>query len=328
MSNSVKILGTGSYLPEKVMTNADLEKIVDTSDEWILTRTGIRERRIAGKNETSSTLGIQAAELALSDAGVTADQIGMILVSTSTPDMIFPSTACMVQEALGARNAFCMDLSAACSGFLYALDVARQYIASESVQYALVLGAEKMSCVVDWEDRTTCILFGDGAGAAVLGKGDAGGEILNIELGSNGGLGDLLKIPAGGSAMPASGDTVANRSHSIQMAGREVFKHAVVGMADASRHVLEKAGRRADELACIVPHQANLRIISAIGKQLGVEQDRFFINLDKYGNTSAASLIIALDEARREGVIKPGDLVLLVVFGGGFTWGAGLVEWS
>lgn len=328
MTDSVRIVGTGSFLPEKVMTNADLEKIVDTNDEWIVARTGIRERRIAGDHETSSTLGIQAAELALKDAGVTADQIGMILVSTSTPDTIFPSTACVVQEAIGATNAFCMDLSAACSGYLYALDVARQYLANGAVDYALVLGAEKMSCVVDWEDRTTCILFGDGAGAAVVGRASSGGEILNIELGSNGGLGDLLKIPAGGSAMPASGETVANRSHSIQMAGREVFKHAVVGMSEAAKHVLEKAGHTADEVACIVPHQANLRIISAVGKQLGIGHDRFFINLDKYGNTSAASVIIALDEARRQGVIKSGDLVLLVVFGGGFTWGAGLVEWS
>lgn len=328
MSHEAYILGTGSYLPERVMTNADLEKMVDTTNDWIVTRTGIRERRIAGDEETASSLGIRAARKALEDAGVSADQIGLILVTTSTPDMIFPSTGCLIQEELGAKDAFCMDLSAACSGFLFGLDVARQYIASGNVDYALVIGAEKMSCILDWQDRTTCILFGDGAGAAVIGRKESGGKILNIELGSNGALGDLLKVPAGGSSQPASEETIKRRDHAIRMSGREVFKHAVVGMSEASRHVLEKAGKTADNVACIVPHQANRRIVSAIGKQLGVDESRFFINLDKYGNTSAASIIIAMDEARKEGKIKPGDLVLLVVFGGGFTWGAGLVEWS
>jgi len=328
MTHPVHILGTGSYLPDNVVTNADLEKVVDTTDEWIVARTGIRERRIAQDGQTSSTLGIEAAKRAMDDAGITADQVGMIIVSTSTPDMIFPSTACIIQEAIGAKKAFCMDVSAACAGYLFALDVARQYIATGAVDYALVIGAEKMSILMDWQDRTTCILFGDGAGAAVIGSGTTGGNILNIELGSNGGLGHLLNIPAGGSAMPASEETVANRDHSLRMSGRDVFKHAVVGMSEAARHVLEKAGRDADDLACIVPHQANFRIISAIGKNLGIDAEKFFINLDKYGNTSAASIIIALDEARREGRVNPGDLILLVAFGGGFTWGAGLVEWT
>ena len=328
MSSSVHIIGTGSHLPEKIVTNADLEKIVDTSDEWIVARTGIRERRIAGDDETSSTLGTTAALKALDDAGITADQVGMIIVATSTPDMVFPSTACLIQKSIGANNAFCLDVSAACAGYMYALDCARQYVTTGAVEYALVIGAEKMSCVMDWQDRSVCILFGDGAGAAVLGRGPQGGSILDVHLGSNGELSDLLKIPAGGSQQPASMATVEARDHSIRMSGKEVFRHAVTNMAEAARQALEASGKTADDVSCIIPHQANMRIVKAIGKQLGVDEAKFFVNLDKYGNTSAASVIIALDEARREGRIQSGDLVLMVAFGGGFTWGASLVEWT
>lgn len=329
MMKEAHILGTGSYVPERVLTNTELESLVDTNDEWIISRTGIRERRIAAEGETTSMMGLAAARRALAEAGVDGKQVGMIVVATSTPDMIFPSTACLIQEGLGAEAAFCMDLSAACSGFLFALDCARRYVQCGAVEYALVVGAEKMSMLINWEDRGTCILFGDGAGAAVVGQARPGsGQIVNLKLGSNGTLNGLLTVPAGGSARPASFETVQNHEHAVVMAGREVFKHAVHGMSEAAREVLSISGRTIDNVSCIIPHQANLRIISAIGKQLHVDDERFFVNLDKYGNTSAASVILALDEARKSGRVQVGDTVLLVVFGGGFTWGAGLLEWK
>lgn len=324
---NVGITGTGAYLPERVLTNVELESLVDTDDQWIQSRTGIQERRIAAPDEAASDMGIQAAERALEAAGLAAGEVEAIFTATSTPDMIFPSTACVIQEALGAEKAFCMDLAAACSGYLYAQYTAQQYIASGAVQNALVIGTEKMSCIVDWQDRATCILFGDGAGASVLQPVEQGRGLTATLLGANGALSDLLKVPGGGSRIPATEASVRNREHTIKMQGREVFKYAVNGMANASRSVLEQAGVSIEDVACIIPHQANARIIKAIARQLGASLDSFYINVEKYGNTSAASVIVALDEAVRAGRITKGDLVLLVVFGAGFTWGASLLEW-
>lgn len=326
MTQSAYILGTGSCVPEKVMTNAELESIVETNDDWITARTGIRERRIAADGETSSTLGTTACKKALASSGISAEQIGMIVVATSTPDMIFPSTACMIQHALGVKGCIAFDISAACAGYIYALDCARKYVESGSVDYALVVGAETMSRIMDWTDRSTCILFGDGAGAAVVGKGESGGLILDVQPGADGSLGNLLTLP--GTCSPADAEGLRSGKPCLTMAGREVFKHAVQGMSQAASKIIEDCGRSISEVDCIIPHQANMRIIQAIQKHLGVDRETFYVNLDRYGNTSAASVIIALDEALERGRVNPGSLVLFVVFGGGFTWGAGLVEWS
>lgn len=324
---TVSIVGTGAYVPERVMTNAELEQFVDTSDEWIYTRTGIRQRHIAAEDEATSDMATAAARKAMADAGIAPEDIDLIVVATCTPDMAFPSTACFVQKQLGARNASCMDVSAACSGFLYAMDVGRQFVRTGSMQTALVIGAEKMSMVMNWSDRTTCVLFGDGAGAAILQARGAPLGILTTVLGSDGSLSDLLSIPGGGSRIPISQRVVDERLHSLQMAGREVFKHAVTNMAAAAQEALRRCGAHIDDVACIIPHQANARIIQAIGQRIGAPLERFYLNVDRVGNTSAASVIMALDEAARAGRFKRGDLVLMVVFGGGFTWAASLVEW-
>lgn len=324
---TVSITATGFYVPDRVMTNADMAEIVDTSDEWIFTRTGIRERRIAAENQATSDLAAAAAQRAMESAGVSADEIDFIIVATCTPDMTFPSTACLVQKLIGAKQAACLDVSAACSGFLYAMDIARQYIACGAKQTILVIGAEKMSSVLDWNDRTTCVLFGDGAGAAILQAREAKYGLLTSVLGSDGTLNDLLMVPAGGSRQPASHDAIEQGLTCIRMAGREVFKHAVTGMTGAAREALLRCGANIEDVACIIPHQANSRIIQAVGQKLGVPMDRFFMNLERYGNTSAASVIMALDEAVRIGRVQRGDLVLLVVFGAGFTWAASLLEW-
>lgn len=326
-TRTVSIIGTGSYVPEKVLTNHDLEKIVDTSDEWIYSRTGMRERHIAADDQATSDMGTEAAKAALNDAGISAGEIDLLVVATLSPDMLFPSTACFVQEQIGARNAFCYDIGAACSGFLYALDNARNQIASGAVKTALVIGAEKMSTFIDWEDRTTCILFGDGAGAAVLRAGGEGRGIMESVMGSDGSLADLLWIPDGGSRNPVSHEMIDQRQQYLRMQGREVFKHAVVRMAEALVQTLEKNNVTLDEIKCFIPHQANIRIIDAISKRLGVA-DRMYTNVDKYANTSSAALAIALDEAVRDGTIQRGDLVALTVFGGGFTWGANVLEWG
>ncbi len=326
----VRIAGTGSYVPERVMTNADLEKIVETSDQWIQERTGIRERRIAAEDQPTSALAAEAARRALTAAGITGDQVDMIILATITPDMVFPNTACLVQDAIGAKKAVCFDLEAACSGFLYSLDVAKQFVATGKYDTVLVIGAEKLSSITDWSDRTTCVLFGDGAGAAVLQacrEGDGHGLIHSI-LQSDGSLADLLKLPAGGSRMPATSETLAQGLHFMKMDGREVFKHAVTRMCGSARQLLEETGLSVEDVALIIPHQANMRIISAISDRLGGRESQYFVNLDKYGNTSAASVIVALDEAYHAGRLKKGDLVLLVAFGGGFVWGASLLEWS
>lgn len=326
---TISILGTGSYAPEKVLTNDDLAKLVETSDEWITTRTGIKQRRIAGPNEATSDLATRAAQAALADAGLTPGDIGLLIVATLSPDMPMPACATIVQHKLGiSSHAPCFDINAACSGFLYALDTAWAMLSSGRYKYALVVGAEKMSTFLDWKDRTTCVLFGDAAGAVVLGpsRGD-GSRIIGTKLYSEGGMQDLLCIPGGGSNAPASAQSIANGHHFVKMKGREVFKVAVREMEDAIEEILEQHALTVDQIGCVIPHQANLRIIDAISKSLGLPLDRFFINVDRYGNTSAASVPLALDEARRAGRIRHGDTTLLVAFGAGLTYGASLVRW-
>lgn len=325
------IIGTGSYMPEKVLTNDDLSKIVDTSDEWITTRTGIRERRIAAEDQATSDMAAEAARRALADAGVTPEEVNLIVVATVTPDMFFPSTACFVQKKIGASNAVCFDISAACSGFLYALQVARHFINTGNRTTALVIGAEKLSSLINWQDRNTCVLFGDGAGAVVIRRAeegeDAPGRVLSTVMGSDGNLADLLKVPGGGSACPITAENALSRPNTIHMEGRETFKHAVTRMCQASEQALEMAGLKKEDITLIIPHQANLRIIQAIADRLGLPHDKAFINLDKYGNTSAATIPVALDEANRAGRLKRGDILLLVAFGGGFTWASSVVRW-
>ncbi|GAB5562108.1 MAG: ketoacyl-ACP synthase III [Synoicihabitans sp.] len=324
----IAIIGTGSYAPERVMTNDDMAKVVETSDEWIFSRTGIKERRIAAENETTSDMATAAAKAAMADAGVSPEQIDLLIVATLTPDLPMPSTACIVQAKLGLRHdAACFDAHAACSGFIYGLDTAWAMLQSGRYHHALVIGAEKLSTVLDWTDRTTCVLFGDAAGAVVLGPSLVGtnSEIVGTKLYSEGGNTELLHIPGGGSVHPNPGPDVPKRF--IQMKGREVFKFAVREMEDAARDILEQYGVHADEVDCVVPHQANLRIIDAIAKFLELPVERFFVNLERYGNTSAASIPLAIDEARRSGRIKPGSLSLLVAFGAGLTYGSALVRW-
>jgi 3-oxoacyl-[acyl-carrier-protein] synthase-3 len=301
--------------------------MVETSDDWITTRTGIRERRLAAENEATSDMAVEAAKKAMAKAGVTADQIDLIIVATITPDRLFPSTACIVQDRIGATRAAAFDLEAACSGFVYALEVGSQFVASHTYNTVLIIGAEKMSAFVDWTDRNTCVLFGDGAGAAVLQHRPDSRGLLTTCLGSDGGKSELLQVPGGGSACPATADSVSKKLHFLRMDGKETFKNAVNAMVSAAHEVLGRCGVTVDQLACIIPHQANQRIMSAVADRLGAREDQLYVNVDRYGNTSAASVAIALDEALSQGRIKPGDLVLLVVFGAGLTWGAALIEW-
>ena len=324
---TVSIIGTGSYVPEKVLTNADLEKLVETSDEWITSRTGIKERRIAAEGENTSDLAAKAAQAAMDNAGITADEIDLILVATVTPDMFFPSTACFVQTKIGAKNAACFDVSAACSGFLYAIEIAQQFITSNTYDTILVIGAEKLSSIVDWTDRNTCVLFGDGAGAAILRHRGGGHGVISTYMGSNGELADILQIPGGASRFPVTKDNADQRLNCIKMNGKETYKHAVTSMLDAATRALAVANLKPADLACIIPHQANLRIIEAIASRMDVPMERFVINLDRYGNTSAAAVAIALDEAHRTGRMKEGDYILLVVFGGGLTWASSVIQW-
>ena len=324
--DAVVIAGTGSYLPERILTNAELEKMVETSDEWIVTRTGMRERRIAGDDEPTSVMAAGAAKQALESAGISGEEVDLIIVATVTPDMPFPSTACMVHDAIGAGKALCFDLEAACSGFLYAMDVARGMLVSGIYNTALVIGAEKMSSVTDWEDRGTCVLFGDGAGAAVLKRSNTKRGILSTTVGADGSLGELLMIPGGGSRIPASHDSVEQRQHFMKMAGNNVFKHAVRCMTEAGRDALEQVGLTVEDVDWVVPHQANMRIIKAIADRAGISMDKVIVNLDRLGNTTAATVPLALDEGVRDGRIKSGDIVLMIVFGGGFTWGATVRE--
>jgi 3-oxoacyl-[acyl-carrier-protein] synthase-3 len=319
------VLGTGSALPERVMTNTALEQIVETSDEWITTRTGIRTRRIAGPDEQNYQLATRAAQAALTAAGLTAQDLGLIIVATISPHMLMPSCACFVQTELGAKNAFAFDLNAACSGFLYALDVARKYIAADPLMNVLVIGSETLSARVDWDDRNTCILFGDGAGAAVLGSREQSG-ILDSCLRSDGSLWNLLYMDS-----PASKNLdlldPESKGCVIQMSGRDVFKYAVRAMEDVVRQLLERHQLSISDISLLIPHQANIRILNKLTDCLGATADQVFCNVDKYGNTSAASIPIALDEAVRQGRIQQGDKVLLCAFGGGFTWGSMLMHW-
>jgi len=327
------ILGTGSYAPERVLTNDEFSRSVDTSDEWIRSRSGIRERRIAAPGEGTSDMAVHAARRALADAHVSAADVDLLVVATITPDLPMPAVACIIQHKLGLPTAAaCFDLNAACSGFIYALDTACAMLASGRYHRALVIGAEKLSSIVDWKDRSTCVLFGDGAGAVVLGPDpdvSAGQRrgLLGTRLGTFGDSVELLCIPAGGSTTPASAKSVAASGHFIKMKGREIFKMAVRAMEEAARDILEQQGVSTNQIALVIPHQANLRIIEAIAEYLELPLDRFFVNVDRYGNTSAASIPIALDEARRAGRIKTGDIILLVAFGAGLTYGSALVRW-
>jgi 3-oxoacyl-[acyl-carrier-protein] synthase-3 len=321
------ITGVGSYVPPKILTNADLEKLVDTSDEWITTRTGIKERHIAAPDEFTSDLAAQAARRAMHKARVTADQIELIIVATITPDMPFPSTACLVQQKIGAHRAAAFDLEAACSGFIYALEIAQQFIMSRTYDTVLVIGAEKLSSIVDWKDRNTCVLFGDGAGAAVLQNRPNAHGLLTAVMGADGEKADLLFMPGGGSRCPASAESVASRLHYLRMEGKETFKNAVQAMHTAAQESLKRCEIDISRIKLIIPHQANLRIIDAVAERLNARPDQLFINLHKYGNTSAASVAIALDEAVESGHVHRGDLLLLVVFGAGLTWGAAVIEW-
>jgi 3-oxoacyl-[acyl-carrier-protein] synthase-3 len=326
-SLSASIIGTGSFVPEKVLSNADLERMVETNDEWIVTRTGIRQRRIAAEDQTTSDLAAEAAKAAMLNAGVGPEEIDMIIVATVTPDMFFPSTACFVQTKIGAKNAACFDVSAACSGFLFALETARQFIASGARKTVLVIGAEKLSTIVDWTDRNTCVLFGDGAGAAILRHKPGARGIIHTHMGSDGRQSEILYIPGGACRTPVTAENAAQRLNTIKMNGKETYKQAVTAMMDAGNRVLEAGGIRAEDLACIIPHQANVRIIEAIADRIGIPMERFLVNLDKFGNTSAAAVAIALDEANRTGRMKEGDYILLVVFGGGLTWAGSLIQW-
>ncbi len=324
----VCIAGTGSYVPERVLTNAELATRVDTSEEWILTRTGIRERRIAAADETTSHMATHAARRALEQAGLTAAELELIIVATITPDTPTPATACYIQQNLGATRAVAFDISAACSGFLYAMKIAKRLIASGAFKNAIIIGAEKLSSVTNWDDRSTCVLFGDGAGAAVLRIAEPGeGSIIATEMGTDGTLTHLLQIPGGGTACPITAANVNEQLGTLRMLGKEVFKHAVNRMKEAAEKVIARAGLKAEDIACVIPHQANLRIIDAIADRLAVPNDRVFINLDKYGNTSAAAIAIALDEANRNGAFKRGDNIVLVVFGAGLTWAAAAIRW-
>ena len=325
-----QIVGWGYQVPDKVITNHDLEQIVDTSDEWIRSRTGIAERRVAARpSETTATLAVAAARKALAVADVHPSRVDLIICSTSSPEHIFPATASIVQDALGASHAGAFDLSAACSGFVYALSMARGHILAGDADYVLVIGAETLSRIVDWTDRNTCVLFGDGAGAVLVAASDVPGGIMATELGSDGSGADMLAVPAGGSAMPTSLETVSNGSHFIKMDGKAVFRFAVTVMADATRRVMERAGLTADDVDLVIPHQANLRIIqNSVLRQLRIPEDKVFINVQKYGNTSTASIPIALCEAIKEERVRPGDNLIFVGFGAGLTWGACAVKWG
>ncbi|HEY1769986.1 MAG TPA: beta-ketoacyl-ACP synthase III [Chthoniobacterales bacterium] len=325
---SVSIVGTGSYVPEKILSNADLSKIVETDDEWITTRTGIKQRRIAGPNEHTSDMGAKAALAAIEQAGLSPNDVDLILVATATPDVVFPATACFIQTKIGASKAACFDISAACAGFLVAVEIAQQFIMSHTYDVVLVIGAEKLSSITDWTDRNTCVLFGDGAGAAVLQHRDNGSHgLISSHIASDGNFADILWMPGGGSRRPITRENVDQRLQTIKMSGKDVYKRAVTAMVDAAKRAIEQAGLTKNDIACVIPHQANVRIIEAIADRLKIPLEKFFINLERYGNTSAAAVAIALDEANRSGRIKRGDYVLMVVFGGGLTWAGSVLEW-
>ena len=329
MSNAQRrsvILGTGSELPSKVVTNHDLEKMVETSDEWITVRTGIKERRVLEEGKGNADMAFRAAQRALKDAQMQATDLDAIIMGTVTPDYPFPSSACVLEDMLGARNVFSFDVGAACSGFLNALSVADSFIRTGQINNALVVGSDALSRLLNWQDRGTCILFGDGAGAVVLGASENGSGILSTRLRTDGSYVKQLYVPAGGSLKPATPETVQRNEHTITMNGKEVFKIAVRSMEEISRQALVEADVQVSEVSLVIPHQANRRIIVALAERLGIPMERVMVNLEKYGNTSAASIPVALDEAKRQGRIKPGDIVLLNAFGAGFAWGAAVIK--
>ncbi len=329
MNNKVypKIIGTGSFVPTKILTNFDLEKMVETSNEWIVTRSGIKERRIVEDGMVSSDLALEASKIALKEAGLEPGQIDLIVVGTVTPDYLLPSTACILQDKLKIKNAAVMDVVAACSGFIYGLSVASAFITSGQFKNVLVIGVETLSKITNWSDRNTCVLFGDGAGVAVVSATTEEKGILGTFLSGDGSLANLLHIPVGGTKVPLTKENVDLKQQYIQMAGSEVFKSAVRAMEDAAIHVIQKAGLSPEEIDLVIPHQANIRIIEALAKRLKLPMDKVYVNIDRYGNTSSASVPIALDEARKKGLVKEGSKTVLVAFGGGFTWGSALIKW-
>jgi 3-oxoacyl-[acyl-carrier-protein] synthase-3 len=324
---TVSIVGTGSYVPERIVTNRELETMVDTTDEWIRTRTGIRERRVAAANESTSDMATKAALSAMQQAQVTPEVIDLIIVATVTPDTLFPATACWVQKQIGAINAACFDVSAACSGFLYSLEIAQQFISTHVYNTILIIGADKLSAITDWTDRNTCVLFGDGAGAAILRNRPDSHGVISTYMGSDGAFTDILIMPGGGSKCPITAKNVDQKLNTIKMLGRDVYKQAVISMFNAANRALEQSGLTYDDIACVIPHQANMRIIEAIAERMHLPMDKFYVNLDRFGNTSAAAVPLALDEAHRNGRIKVGDYILLIVFGGGLTWASSVIQW-
>lgn len=321
------ILGIGSYVPERILTNFDLESMVETSNQWIIERSGIRERRIAAPEQATSDLAVEAAKRALEDAGVSSEEIDLIIVATNTPDCLFPATACIVQNAIGANKAGGFDLLAGCTGFIYALSTAAQFVSAGTYKRVLVIGAETLSKVVDWEDRKTCVLFGDGAGAALIGPVPQGYGVMHSKLGSDGSGQDLLCLPAGGSRYPACRKTIDEKQHFLKMNGREVFKFAVRTCGDGTLKTLEEAGMSMADIDFLVPHQANNRIIAAAAKRLNISPDKVIINLDRFGNTSTASIPMALEEAVKQNRIKDGDNVVMTAFGAGLTWAVSILKW-
>jgi 3-oxoacyl-[acyl-carrier-protein] synthase III len=321
------VTGTGSALPSRVLTNQELEKMVDTSDEWITSRTGIKERRIAADGEYLSQYATEASRKALEMSGVAAEELDLILCATVTPDRLIPSTACTIQHNLGARRAAAFDLAAGCSGYIYALAVADRFLASGTYRHALVIGGELLSKYVDWKDRTTCIIFADGAGATLLSARQGIAGVLATSLRSDGSMADFIYIPAGGTILPTSEKTVQEGLHYIRMKGNETFKIAVRSIEEVSREVITAAGLTASDIDHYIPHQANRRIIEAVGTRLGLRPEQVFLNIDRVGNTSSASIPIALDEAVRSGRVQPGDILLFAAFGAGLTWGAALLRW-
>lgn len=322
---TARIIGTGSYLPQTILSNQDLEKIVDTSDEWIVSRTGMKERRLAGATEYTSDMGYHAAKKAIDAANIDPQEIDFILFATLTPDYMFPNTACLIQARLGIEKAGSLDIQAACTGYLYALSIAKSFIESGIYKNILIVASEKLSSIVDYTDRNTCVLFGDGASACVVSSKGAGLLVHNLSLGSDGQYADLLILPGGGSRNPATAETIAKKMHFVQMEGKEIFKHAVRRMASAASIVLEQAGLVQEDIRWLVPHQANIRIIEAIAKRFSYSTKQVFLTVQKYGNTSASSIGIALDELIREGSLKNKDHIMLVAFGAGLTWGAGIL---
>lgn len=326
-TRSAIVTGTGMSVPDRIMTNADLEKIVETSDEWIRTRTGIRERRIAGQHEYMSQFAVEASRRALDMAGLDAKDIELIICATVTPDVPIPATACFIQHALGSKKAAAFDMQAGCSGFIYAQSVAKQFIVSGRNKHILVIGAELLSKFLDWSDRATCVIFADGAGATIMSEGELPRGVLASAMHTDGSMSDFICMEGGGSRYPATPETVAEGRHFIKMRGNETFKIAVRSIEEVSREVLAKAGLTPDDVNWFIPHQANQRIIDAVGQRLGIPAERSYVNVDRYGNTSAASIPIALDEAVRQGKVQPGDVVLMAAFGAGLTWAASVARW-